>query len=317
MTPQQYAYEYRKYATYLRRLDDTVDGGLYLIACGHNDGWNFRFLREMQGALHLLDALSIHLYVGQYSTSATEFADEHYYRLMGDVLDMEGAVRRAVYLMRQVSSSRPIGLVVDEWGTWYPEANVASGLFQQNALRDALFTACALNMFNRYCQHVVMTNMAQTVNVLQSVLLTQGSQMVRTPTYWTYYLFRPHMGGEAVACDVDCPTVTDVLGRDVPTVSGSASVSADRRALVLTLTNIALAERAEVTVRVHGGEITGEATGLMLTADDPRAHNTFQQPDAVTPVQTAATTQPDSLILSLPPASVLALEAPLSAPALP
>lgn len=312
MTPEQYAWEYRKYATYLRRMDDTIEGGLYLVACGHRDGWNVRFLREMRSAPHLVNALSIHLYVGGYSTSATGFSDDQYYRLMGDVGDMEGAVRRATYALRDVVPGRPPGLVVDEWGTWYPEANVPSGLYQQSALRDAIYTACALNMFNRHCSSVVMTNMAQTVNVLQSVILTQGSQMVRTPTYWAYYLFRPHMGGTALACEVACDEVTDTQGRRVPLVSASASRAADGGSLVLTLVNTAIGESAAVEVATDGGCVGQGGEGLLLTAEDVRAHNTFDEPDRVKPEAFGAEARDGGLRLTLPPASLVALRASLT-----
>lgn len=306
MTPEHYAHEYRKYATYVRRMDDTVDGGLFLIAAGHTDAWNFRFLRQMQGAMHLVDGLSIHLYVGGYSKSATEFSDEEYYRLMGDVLDMEAAVRRADILLSDLSPTRHLWLVVDEWGTWYPEATVATGLYQQNALRDAVFAACALNMFNRYCRRVAMTNMAQTVNVLQSVILTRGPDMVRTPTYWTYHMFRPHMGAEAVECSVACPRVCDGQGRLVPVVSASASRSPDGSEIAVTLANIHLEQAVELAVVVFGG--AGRAAeGRLLTADSARAHNTFEQPERVVPRPLDVSSDGNEVTVTLPPASVAAI----------
>ncbi len=305
MTPEQYAWEYRKYATYLRRMDDTVRGGLYLVAGGHTDGWNFRFLREMRGALHLVDGLSLHLYVGGYSASATDFTEEQYYRLMGDVIEMETAVRRAVYLLEEVSPGRQIGLIVDEWGTWYPEARVTSGLYQQNALRDALYTACALNMFNRHCRQVAMTNMAQTVNVLQSMILTCGSQIVKTPTYWVYYLFRPHRGGTALGCDVCVCSVADSQGREVPMVSASASRSQDGKSLTVTLVNVSLEEGVDVQVEIQGSQVRGRPEAWVLTAEDVRAHNSFECPEAVVPRETSVSTEGSGLRATLPPASVV------------
>ena len=313
MTPEQYAYEYRKYATYLRAMDGTVPGGLFLIACGFHDDWNFRFLREMRGATHLLDAFSLHLYVGGYSRSATAFTEEEHYRLMGDVLYMESEVARACHLARYYSSfGRQIYVVVDEWGTWYPEATVPAGLFQQNALRDALFTACALNMFNRHCERVYMTNMAQPVNVLQSLILTRGSKMVLTPTYWTYHLFRGHMGGTAVAADVDAPAVQDNQGRSVPVLSASASVDGDGRQVFVTLVNIHLEEALSVDVELAGAKVGGEVQGRVLTAPDVRAHNTFEAPKRVGPKNRRFAAVGTGWRLRLPPASVVALAVPLS-----
>ncbi|MCX7597651.1 MAG: alpha-N-arabinofuranosidase [Armatimonadetes bacterium] len=311
MTPEQYAYEYRKYATYLRAMDNTVPGGLFLIACGFHDDWNFRFLREMRGATHLLDAFSLHLYVGGYSRSATEFTDEDHYRLMGDVLFMETEVARACHLARYYSTfGRQIYVVVDEWGTWYPEANVASGLYQQNALRDALFTACALNMFNRHCDCVFMTNMAQTVNVLQSLILTQGSKMVLTPTYWAYYMFRGHMGGTAVACETDAPTIQDNQGRAVPVLSASASVKDGT--LFLTLANIHLTAPVSVEVGLLGGSASGQACVSILTSRDVRDHNSFEAPNRVVPRAKKAAAAGASWRFRLPPMAVGAIAVGLS-----
>ncbi len=254
MAPEYYANEYRKFATYLRAMDATLDGGLFLIAAGLADDYNAEFFRQMRPALHLLDGFSIHLYVGGFSPSATGFSDDDHYRLLGEVLGMNRAVDRACHLLRYYSTfGRRINLIVDEWGTWYPEANVPSGLYQQNALRDALYTVCALNMFNRHCERLVMTNMAQTINVLQSVLLTQGSQMVRTPTYWAYWLFRDHMGATGVSADVDGPTIRDSVGRDVPLVDASASLSPEGDKLFLTLANVHLTEAVSLEVSPRRG----------------------------------------------------------------
>jgi alpha-N-arabinofuranosidase len=312
MTPEQYAAEYRKYATYLRAMDDTVAGGLFLVACGYHDTWNRRLLAALQDVLSLVDGLSLHLYVGAYSKSATEFSDGEHYRLMGDVLDMEAAVRRTKLLLQEFAPQRPPAIVVDEWGTWYGEATVPAGLYQQNALRDALFTACALNMFNRHCDAVAMTNMAQTVNVLQSVLLTRGPQLIRTPTYWVYWMYRPHMGASAVRCQLEPQeTVTDSQGRAVPCLSASASLSSEARQLFVTVANIHLSETAEVTVQAEGAKLGGRAKGQLLTAADVRAHNDFDAPDRVRPQEISFSAR-RQLTLALPPAAVLAISVPLA-----
>jgi alpha-N-arabinofuranosidase len=313
MTAEQYAFEYRKFATYLRQMDSTIDGGLFLVAAGLFGDYNAEFFRHMNGALHLLDGFSIHLYVGGFSRSATEFSDDDHYRLMGEVLGMEEAVVRASHLLRYYSTfGRRLSLIVDEWGTWYPEANTPSGLYQQSALRDALYTVCALNMFNRHCERVAMTNMAQTINVLQSLLLTQGSQMVRTPTYWAYWMFRDHIGATAVAADVDAPSIKDCVGRDVPCVSASASTSPDGARLVLTLANIHLTESVSLEVSLTGASASAAATGLLLSAPDIRAHNTFDAPDTVSPAETSVPARGDAFTIAIPAASAISLTVPLS-----
>jgi alpha-N-arabinofuranosidase len=294
-------------------MDATLDGGLFLVAAGLTDDYNAEFFRQMRPALHLLDGFSIHLYVGGFSPSATTFSDDDHYRLMGEVLGMEHAVDRACHLLRYYSTfGKRLDLVVDEWGTWYPEANVPSGLYQQSALRDGLYTVCALNMFNRHAERLVMTNMAQTINVLQAVLLTQGSQMVRTPTYWAYWLFRDHMGATAVAADVDAPTIRDAVGREVPLVSASASLSPEGDRLILTLANVHLTEGVPLQVSLTGAAAAGDGAGLLLTSPDVRDHNTFDAPEAVSPTEASVSAHGDVFAITMPPASAMSLSIPLA-----
>jgi alpha-N-arabinofuranosidase len=152
-----------------------------------------------------------------------------------------------------------------------------------------------------------MTNMAQTVNVLQSLILTQGSKMVLTPTYWAYDLFRPHMGGTAVLAEVGGPTVPDSQGRQVPLLSASASVSPDGRRLFLTLANVDLARPASVEVSLTGALAAGASEGRILTAKDVRAHNTFDEPNRVRPRSREVAAAGDRWTVRIPAASVLAV----------
>ena len=309
MSPEQYSYEYRKYATYMRKMGLDIEGGVYLIACGYDETWNVNLLRALEGRAHLADGLSIHLYRGRQSPSATEFEDRHHYLLMGDVVEMAERVQKAADLLGFFSTSdHQIGLVIDEWGTWYPEATVENGLYQQSALRDGLFTAAALNMFNNHCDSIVMTNMAQTVNVLQAVILTQGSDMVLTPTYHAYEMMKNHQDATLVASKASSTSLSDEDSREFDALSISASKSADGKTLVLSVVNQSLEHDCETDIIITGVETIGAVAGRILASDDIRHHNTFEQPEKVQPREAEISAEGTELHHTFPAKSLTVLE---------
>jgi len=149
-------------------------------------------------------AISLHYYTvptGDWSKkgSATEFSDEEYYETISKTLYMDELIKRHSEIMSRRDPEGKIGLIVDEWGCWYDveEGTNPGFLYQQNTMRDAIVAACNLNIFNNHSDKVVMANLAQAVNVLQSLILTEGEKMVKTPTYHVFDLFKTHQGGES------------------------------------------------------------------------------------------------------------------------
>ncbi|MHC4481720.1 MAG: alpha-N-arabinofuranosidase, partial [Planctomycetota bacterium] len=224
MRPEHYADLYRRFATYVHH---TAGEGAKLVACGSHPGipqWDERFLDAMQGAYGLVDHLALHIYLA-HGTSDLAFSDEDYYRLIASVRVLEENVDRAAALADACGTPKHrIGIVLDEWGTWYSEAAVATGLYQQNTMRDALFAAASFHAFHERADQLFMTNMAQTVNVLQALVLTDGPAMVVTPTYHVYEMLRPHGDGWLVECAVDSPELGLPGGEQRPAVSASATV---------------------------------------------------------------------------------------------
>ena len=89
---------------------------------------------------------------------------------------MEELVTRHSTIMDKYDPNKKVALAVDEWGIWTDvEPGTNPGfLYQQNSLRDAIVAATTLNIFNNHSDRVRLANLAQTVNVLQALVLTQG-----------------------------------------------------------------------------------------------------------------------------------------------
>jgi len=283
MRPEYYADLYRRFASYVRRI-----GGedVRLIACGSKDGipeWDERFFETMKGQLDLVDYIALHIYSGRNS-SDIHFPDEEYYGLIASIDIMDGNIAKTCGLAQAYSSyGHAIGVVLDEWGTWYKEATRATGLYQQNTVRDALFAAASFHCFHKHAERLFMTNMAQTVNVLQALVLTEGTKTVVTPTYHVYDMFRLHRDGRLVACDVMSPALKLPEGRKRDAVSVSSTRSEDRGELFLSIINLDLHEDFTGEIRITSENAWEVKQVRRLTSDDVRSHNSFEEPRKVWP----------------------------------
>lgn len=309
-SPEDYGAEYRRYSTYLRNMGDTK---LYLIACGpaQNDlDWTRRFFTKLRKDFWRgtdIHGYAAHFYCGT-AGGATEYTEAQWYELLHSASQVEPLIVQQRGLMDGFDPERKIGLIVDEWGTWHEpaEGRNPAYLWQQNTVRDAVVAALSLDVFNRHADSVTMTNIAQTINVLQAMLLTEGEKMLKTPTFHVYDLYSDHQGGTSLRVvstspDIDCGKGT------IAQVSGSASLKGST--LTLTLVNANATEPVETVVRVLGAEVSGapEAVGLEWEGRDIRAHNTFAEPKAVWPARqrgVVAAWSGDGAMVNLPPASV-------------
>ena len=320
MRPEFYADLYRRYATYLR---DMSGNELYRIACGPRGDdyrWTEVLMREVgsveaRTARPFMAGLALHYYTridgleGEgLSTSATRFGEAEWFRILKRALFMEELLERHSAIMDVYDPEREVALVVDEWGTWY---DVEPGshprfLHQQNTLRDALVAGVTLNLFNQHSDRVRMANIAQTINVLQAMVLTRGDQMVLTPTYHVFEMYKDHQGAVLLPVDLRCGTY-DYGGESVPALSASASRDSGGR-VHLSVCNLDPNREARLSCLFRGAQLSS-VTGRVMTADAINAHNTFQEPDAVCPAPFEdARLEGDTLSARLPPRSVLVLE---------
>ncbi|MDR2657115.1 MAG: alpha-N-arabinofuranosidase [Oscillospiraceae bacterium] len=309
MRPEYYADLFRQFQTYCR---DYGENKLTRIACGPSaDDYNWTDVL-MKQAGRFMNALTLHYYtvVGSWENKgwATE-ADEATYNLtLAKASFMDELIVKHRAIMDQYDPDRRIGLIVDEWGCWHnvERGTVPGFLYQQNTMRDAVVAALTLNIFNRHCDRVVMANLAQTVNVLQSVLLTDGADMLLTPTYHVFDLYKAHQDATEAACDVSSGVLSNGLRR----ISASASVKDG--VLTATAANLSMTEREEIRISIVGfdgieGFTAKSATGRVITGGI-NAHNTFEDKNAVEPKElTVSINNDNTLSVTMPPCSVAAL----------
>ncbi len=315
-TPEEYAEAYRRFATYLKPFNRTMTPPIELVACGHiTPDWNQRFMAALGAdrnprVLHLIDHLSIHRYFR--GPSDAEFTEDQYYRLMLDSLQLAEDLRRTRDVLDYYcGAQKRIGIIVDEWGTWYDQARAENGLEQKNTLQDAVIAGTTLNLFNRWADWVTMANLAQTVNVLQCVVQTAGEKTWLTPTYYVFDLYRPHMGNYVLTDELETPTHPvpgpDRTPRALPLVDTSASRSPDGQTLVLTLVNRHWDAAIECRVELRGGFRVAEGTLRQLADEDVHASNSAESPDRVTPCSQVFGAHGETFAIVLPPHSVTAL----------
>ena len=300
MRPEYYADEFRRYQTFCRTYGQNRP---FRIACGASDfnyTWTEVLMRE---AGRFMDGLSLHYYTvcgdtWEHKGSATDFSLEEYYKTLFKAARMDELIAGHDAIMNRYDPDKRVGLIVDEWGTWFDvEPGTNPGfLYQQNTMRDAMVAAVTLNIFNRHCDRVVMANLAQTVNVLQSVLLTEGDRLVLTPTYHVFDLFQAHQGAKEVACFVQA----DPAGTEKWCMSQiSASASEKDGVLTVTAANLDAEKPAELCLT---GFAARQAAARVLTGDI-RAKNDFDaSPLAVRPLETRLAD--GNVLLTLPRCSV-------------
>ena len=245
---------------------------------------------------------------GKKSRSATQFDEEDWFFLLKNALRMEELLNGHIAIMDKYDPQKKVALMVDEWGAWHQvEPGTNPGfLYQQNSLRDALVAALTLNSFNQHCDRVKMANLAQTVNVLQALVLTDKEKMVLTPTYHVYEMYTVHF--DAFLLPTDLQTSDYTLGQEkIPAVNVSAS--RDKMGKVhVTLCNLNPNAAAEIACELNGAQATRLA-GRVLTAPQITSHNTFAAPETVKPAEfkeyklTAR-----GFSVTLPPKSVVVLE---------
>lgn len=291
MTPEFYANEYRRYQTYVRNYDP--EKTIKKVCCGANvddyfwtEGVMKTCFSHAEWAHGFMDYLSLHYYVHpegwEIKGSSTDFDGEVWYKTLNKALHMDELITRHGTIMDKYDPEKKVGMCVDEWGAWYTcEPGTNPGfLYQQNTVRDALIAGITLNIFNKHSDRVKIAALAQMVNVLQSVLLTEGDKMIKTPTYHVMHMYRHHQGAKLLESSV---TGIDEIGTDewkVPKVT--ESVSKDKDGIItITLNNLSIESAEEVEVQLANG-VYKVVEARIVTNSDMHAHNTFEAPEEVT-----------------------------------
>jgi len=284
MRPEFYADLYRRYQTYVRNYGSNK---IYKIACGANVAdykWTDVLMREAAG---FMDGLSLHYYTvpgdsWQNKGSATDFTEAEWNKTISKSLFMEELITKHSTIMDKYDPNKRVGLIVDEWGTWYNvEPNTNPGfLYQQNTLRDALVAGITFNIFNNHCDRVRMANIAQTINVLQAVVLTDKEKMILTPTYHVFEMYKVHQDAELLRTTV----VSENSSKSKNSTGVSVSASKDANGNIhLTICNSDLEKQVEIDIDLRGEYGIKELSGRVLSDDKMNAHNTFDKPEDIKP----------------------------------
>ncbi|NEE02699.1 alpha-N-arabinofuranosidase [Phytoactinopolyspora halotolerans] len=309
----------RQYATYCKNHDDNV---LYRVASGARDddySWTETLMKSIgslggsPGPRDLYQATSFHYYTSaptwENKGRATSFTDEEYDLTMAKAWRIDEIITGHSRVMDCYDPQARIGLVCDEWGTWWKaEKNTNPRfLFQQNTLRDALVASLHFDIFHRHARRLTMANIAQTVNVLQAMILTEGDRFLLTPTYHVFEMNKGHQDATLLPLHVIQDSARrEADGLEFDAVSASASVK-DGRVLV-SATNLDLHDDARLRLDLRGGPWTlGEAR--ILTAPAVRSHNTFDDPSAVSPQKfDGADRDGDALVVDVPAHSFVTVQ---------
>lgn len=309
MSADFYADQFKRYATYCRNYGDNR---LFRIAGGPNsDDYNWTETM-MKKAGWMMQGLSLHYYTVPKSWSdkgnATQFNEDEYFATIQKCLYMEEMVNKHSNVMDQYDPEKRVGLMVDEWGNWF---NVEPGtnpgfLYQQNSLRDAITAATNLNIFNNHAGRVRMANIAQMVNVLQAMILTDGPKMIVTPTYHVFDFFKVHQDAKLIPTKLE--TVDYVFeNKKVPALNCSASKDNSGK-IHLTVANAGLKESQKLACYFFRGKAK-KVSGQILTSEKITAYNSFESPETVKPkIFTDFKIADEGLEIILPPKSVVLLE---------
>jgi alpha-N-arabinofuranosidase len=234
--------------------------------------------RQMQG-------LSLHHYTlptGNWGKkgSATQFDETEYFNTIVNTLLMEELVRKHSTIMDKYDPQKQVGMMVDEWGIWTDvEPGTNPGfLYQQNSLRDAIIAGINLNIFNNHCDRVKMSNIAQTINVLQSVILTDKEKMLLTPTYWVFYLYKVHQDAILLPLSLTSGTY-EMNSKKIDAINVSASKDASGK-IHITLVNIDPNKAQTIDTELRGFSVK-KVSGKILTSAKINDHNTFDKPNTV------------------------------------
>lgn len=310
MRPEHYANIYRQYATFM--TDWTNSDSLFRVASGANVAdynWTEVMMRDIPH--NMLEGVALHHYSFVEWTrkgSATDFTEDQYFATMRTALRMDELVTRHSTIMNKYDPAKRIALVVDEWGGWY---NVEPGtnpgfLYQQNTMRDVMIAGITLNIFNNHCDRVRIANLAQTINVLQAVILTNKEKLILTPTYHVMEMYNVHQDATMLPVNITSPDYV-LNNQRLPAISVSASK--DKNGLThVSLVNIDAKKSQEVTIDIRGAKFSS-ATGRIITSAKLQDHNSFENPEKIKPTSfTNIKKTGDQFTVTIPPFSVIVLE---------
>ncbi|MCL7747668.1 alpha-N-arabinofuranosidase [Halalkalibacter alkaliphilus] len=327
MRVEYYADKYRNYQTYVKDLSGNE---IYKIACGPQEAdyhWMEVMMREGMDRTEPdkdaiieniwdyhrpeMNGISLHYYTrnrANYS-SATDFDETLWFDYMKRTMKIEEIIENHTAIMDKYDPNKEVGVIIDEWGTWFKvEPGTNPGfLYQQNTLRDAIIASINLNIFNNHCDRVHMANIAQVVNVLQAMILTEGEKMILTPSYHVFEMYKVHQDATLLPTNVSSPFYTHEDDQ-LPMINVSASQDQSGQ-INISICNIHPNQSDEIILNLEGITKDSKVIGRVLTAEKINAHNTFETPNNVEPAKfDDFKLAQNKLTVNMPSKSVLVLQ---------
>lgn len=310
MRPEYYSDLLRQYSLYARMYGQ---GKFTRVGCGAN-GSDYNWTDVvMNRAGNYMDALSVHYYTiptGNWGnkSAATGFGEELYFSALKNAMHMDQLVSKHSAVMDKYDPDQSVPLLVDEWGIWTDaEPGSTPGfLYQQNSMRDALIAAITFDIFHKHADRVKMANIAQVVNVLQAMILTKGDQMILTPTYHIFNMYKVHQDATHIPALIESEDY-QVGDESIPAVSGTASMKDGKTHI--SLSNLNPDKTETVTIDMEGGDLNKVNMASLLTAPEFNSINTFDNPGLVKPVDFSDyILKKETLTVNLPANAVVTLE---------
>ncbi len=298
MSAEYYSDLYCQYSTYCKNLSGSQ---LYKIASGITKEypiedilhWYDVLLKKAishnkMGAVlgnYMIQGITFHCYTrAGYESPSLKFKKRRWYTTMHEALHHEVLIDKIIAIMDKYDPTNVVSLIVDEWGTWWkseegtnPEFN-----FQQNSMRDALVAALHLDMFNNHCDRIHMANIAQIINVLQAMVLTEGEKMLLTPSYHVFDMYQVHQDTTLLPISITSEKC-DQGKKNLNAIHGSASLD-DEQKIHVTLSNIDLEDAIDISIKFSQIELKDRIiSARILRGEKMNSHNTFESPDQVKP----------------------------------
>ncbi|MEJ2543827.1 MAG: alpha-L-arabinofuranosidase C-terminal domain-containing protein [Calditrichaceae bacterium] len=282
MRPEYYADLYNRFATYCR---DYSGNKLYRIAGGsYHDDYNWTEVLLKIVKHNLMDGISMHFYTinrdWNDKASATEFDEAGYFLVVNKATGMDKYIAGHTKLLDKYDPQNTISLILDEWGAWHAEepGTKIGFLYQQNTLRDAMVAALHFNIFHKHCRRVHMTNIAQMVNVLQALILTDKEKMILTPTYHVFDMYQDNMDATYLPSELTSEDYV-VGGEKMEALSASSSLTKDGK-IIINLVNVHASKTMDLNCELKGIK-PNKVAGKILTAEKINSYNSFDNPDNV------------------------------------
>jgi alpha-N-arabinofuranosidase len=307
MQPEYYANLYRQYATFM--TDWGNSSGIFRIASGANE-WDFNWTEVLMRDVphNMLEGVALHNYAvinWGAKGSDVDFTKVQYWTTMKNALDMEELVTKHSAIMDKYDPEKKVALIVDEWGGWYETPEGQTALYQQNTMRDAMIAGTTLNIFHNHADRVRMANLAQIINVLQAVILTDEEKMILTPTYHVMKMYNVHQDATMMPVEIADMLFYENENEKLPAISASASKDANG-VVHISLVNIHPEKQHDLVLNMSD---LGKVTGTILQSGSLQDYNSFNDPEKIKPATFKGFKKKgDKLTVSMPAFSVVVLE---------